>query len=306
MWRTLPYSGPERRKSRRWRPRRLRMLVAVFALLILGYSAAVLWLITHETAIVFRAGETLGPGRPPFPYDEIEVPRGDGARQFAWVMTRGDSDDGPWVLFLHGNAATIASNVNLSHYHQLRKLGLHVFAPEYRGFGGLPGGPTEASLSADARAAYDYLRLTRGIPPAQIVIYGWSLGAAVAVDLASQVDEAAVILEGASSSLVDLGQRRYPFFPIRLIMRNRFDSISRIDRIDAPVLFLHSTDDAVIPIAEGRRLFEAAREGKTFVEVRGGHVYASEVDAEYFYGSIAPFLRHHGVLPVSAGADRER
>ena len=93
---------------------------------------------------------------------------------------RGDSDDGPWALYLHGNAATIASNINISHYRQLRRVGLNVLAPEYRGFGGLDGPPTEAALGADARAAYDYLRGTRGIAASRIVIYGWSLGSAVA------------------------------------------------------------------------------------------------------------------------------
>src|SRR6185295_10073466 len=119
----------------------------------------------------------------------------------------------------HGNAATIASKVNISHYRQLRSLGLNILAPEYRGFAGLDGVPTEAALATDARAAYDYLRSSRKVPATHIVIYGWSLGAAVAVGLASTVEEGAVILEGAPASLVAIGSRRYPFFPIRLIMR---------------------------------------------------------------------------------------
>jgi fermentation-respiration switch protein FrsA (DUF1100 family) len=267
---------------------------------VLGYAAAVLWLSTQETRMVFEARSTLAAGRPAFPYEQIDLPRADGARQFAWVMRHGTSDAGPWVLYLHGNAATIASKVNISHYGQLRALGLNVLAPEYRGFGGLDGTPTETALEADARAAYDYLRVARHIPPSRIVIYGWSLGAAVAVNLASQVAQAAVILEGAPASLVDIGQRRYPFFPVRLMMRNPFESLHKIERIPSPILFLHSPDDAVIPISEGRRLFDAARSEKTFVEVRGGHVSASEVDAERFYGSIRPFLKQHGVLHPAA------
>jgi fermentation-respiration switch protein FrsA (DUF1100 family) len=273
-WRTATYHGPERRKSERWRPRPVRVLLALLALVVVGYAAVVLWLITQEGRLVFQAGRTLAAGRPAFPYEQIDLPRADGARQFAWVM-RGDSDDGPWALYLHGNAATIASNINISHYRQLRRVGLNVLAPEYRGFGGLDGPPTEAALGTDARAAYDYLRGTRGIAPSRIVIYGWSLGSAVAVTLASQVEEGAVILEGAPASLVDIGRRRYPFFPIRLIMRNPFESIRRIDQVRSPILFLHSPDDAVIPISEGRRLFDAAPGEKEFVEVRGGHVEAS-------------------------------
>jgi fermentation-respiration switch protein FrsA (DUF1100 family) len=297
-WRT--YKGPERRKSRRWRPRPLRVLLSLLCLVVLGYGAAVLWLMTQETRLVFQAGSTLAAGRPAFPYEQVDLPRADGARQFAWVMRHGASDEGSWVLYLHGNAATIASKVNISHYGRLRALGLNVLAPEYRGFGGLDGAPTEAALEADAQAAYDYLRVTRQIAPSRIVIYGWSLGGAVAVNLASRVDQRAVILEGAPASLVDIGQWRYPFFPVRLLMRNPFDSIEKIERITSPILMLHSPDDDVIPIWEGRRLFNAARSEKTFVEVRGGHLGASEVDAERFYGSIRPFLKQHGLLQAVA------
>jgi len=205
----------------------------------------------------------------------------------------GASADSPWVLFLHGNAATIAAKVNIAHYGELRKLGLNVMAPEYRGFGGLDGIPTEAALDADAHAAYDYLRAVRKVPAPHVVIYGWSLGSAVAVTLASEVDAAGLILEGAPASLIDIGQQQYPFFPIRLLMRNPFESIERIDRVRAPILFLHSPEDAVIPISEGRRLYNAARGEKTFVEVRGGHVNATTVDTDHFYGSIRAFLAAH-------------
>ncbi len=296
IWPKTKYTGPERRKARRWRPRPLRVLLSLLIVAALGYAIAIVWLITQETRIVFQAGRTLAPSRPTFPYEQIDIPRVGGARQFAWLMRRGDSDEGLWVLYLHGNAATIASKVNISHYAQLRALGLNLLAPEYRGFSGLDGVPTEAVLDADARAAYDHLRVTRNIPPERIVIYGWSLGGAVAVGLASRTEQAAVILEGAPASLVDIGQRRYPLFPIRLIMRNPFDSIRNVGRIRSPILFLHAVDDAVIPISEGRRLFDAAHGDKTFVEVRGGHVTASEGDAERFYGAIRQFLQGHGHL----------
>jgi dipeptidyl aminopeptidase/acylaminoacyl peptidase len=125
------------------------------------------------------------------------------------VRALADADARPWVLYLHGNDANIATRLNILHYEQLAKLGLNVMAPEYRGFAGLQGVPTEQGLARDARAAYDYLRRTLHADPRRIVIYGWSLGSAVAVDLASQVDEAAVILEGAPASIVAIGQQRY-------------------------------------------------------------------------------------------------
>jgi fermentation-respiration switch protein FrsA (DUF1100 family) len=271
-----------------------RLAVAVLVLLVTAYGGALLWLVTQETRIVFQAGRPLGTGRPAFPYEQVELTRSDGDRQFAWVMPRPEAQS--WVLYLHGNRATIASRANIARYRELRRIGLNILAPEYRGFGGLGGVPSEAAVATDARAAYDYLVGARRIEPARIVVYGWSLGSAVAVQLAAQVTTGAVILEGAPASLVALGQQLYPLFPIRLIMRNPFESIRRIDRIGAPLLFLHSPEDEVIPIGEGRRLYEAAPSPKRFVEVRGGHINANEVDREVFFGAIRTFLGEHGLV----------
>lgn len=293
-WRTPRYTGPERRKAPRWRPRPIRLLLALLALVVVGYAAIVIWLMTQETRLVFQAGSVLGPARPAFSYAQIELPRADRARQFAWQMPAQAAIDRPWVIFLHGNAASIASRVNIAHYRLLRDEGLAVLAPEYRGFSGLQGTPTEAGLAADARAAYDYVR-GLGVPATRIVIYGWSLGSAVAIRLAADAASAGVILEGAPSSIASIGQRQYPFFPIRLVMRNPFDSSSRIGRVRAPLLFLHSPEDAVVPFEEGRKLYDAATAPKVLVEVRGGHVNASEEDSATFRRAIGAFLARTGL-----------
>ena len=154
-------------------------------------------------------------------------------------------------------------------------------------------------------SAYDYLRGTLHAEPRRIVVYGWSLGSAVAVDLVSRVDEAAVILEGAPASLVAIGARRYPYFPIRLLIRNPFESILKIGKIGSPVLFLHSPEDAVIPFEEGRKLFDAAPSPKQFVEVSGGHVYSSEKDPRFF-PAIRVVPAGTPLAPVTAMADPHR
>ena len=254
------------------------MLLALLVIASAAYALAVVWLMRQEATLVFEAGSTLGTDRPPFAYEQIDVPRTDGARQFAWVMPRPGAADAPWVVYLHGNATTIASSVNIAHYRMLSNAGLNVLAPEYRGFGGLAGEPTKASLQADARAAYDYLATTRKVPPSRIILYGWSLGSAVVVNLAAAVQPPAVILEGAPASLVDIMQRRYPFFPLRLVIRDPFEPIQTIGAVTSPLLFLHSPEDEVIPLVEGRRLFDAARGEKQFITVRGGHFQAIDLD----------------------------
>ncbi len=293
IWRAPKYTGPERRRRPRWRPRPIRVLLSLLALAAIGYAIVVLWLIGEETRIVTHAARTLPAGRPDFAYEQIDIPRRDGARQFAWVMRGDDPDDRPWVLFLHGNTATVASTASISRYRVLRAAGLNVIAPEYRGFAGLDGTATEGSLKADAHAAYDYLRQARRIPESRIVIYGWSLGAAVAADIASDARPAAVVLEGAPASIFDMTQDRYPFFPVRLLVRRQFETISTIGRVRAPLLFIHSRDDVVVPVSEGRRLFEAARTDKEFVEVRGGHLDATDVDARAVTAALSAFLARY-------------
>jgi uncharacterized protein len=279
-----------------------RALIVVGILAIAGYVGAMIWLVARETTIVFAAGGSLGDRRPAAPFEQVSVPAdagdgGHGLQQLFWIMRApADPDAKPWVIFLHGNGANVASRLNILHCEKLRSLGLNVIAPEYRGFGGVEGVPTESSVNHDARASYDYLRGHLHADPHRIIIYGWSLGSAVAVDLASHVDEAAVVLEGAPASLVAIGERRYPYFPIRLLIHNPFESIRKIDKVGSPLLFLHSPADDIIPIEEGRRLFNAALPPKQFVEVAGGHVYASEKDPRFF-PAIRSFLQAQRLLP---------
>lgn len=277
-----------------------RVLAGVLLAALLAYLGAIGWLIANETRLVFQAVTALGDRRPSTPYEQVDETPTEGAGPpyaRAWLMpARGGVEAKPWVVFLHGNDANIASRLNVLHYERLRALGVNVIAPEYRGFGGVGGVPTEAGVAEDARRWYDYLTKQKHVEPRQIVIYGWSLGSAVAVTLASHVDEAAVVLEGAPASIVAIGQQRYPIFPVRLLIHNPFESILRVGAIHAPMLFLHSREDAVVPIEEGRKLFEAARAPKSFVEVSGGHVYASERDPSFF-PAIQSFLRAQHLLP---------
>ena len=285
--------------------RRLRQfLIAIIVLTAGTYAAAMVHLMTQETELIFRTAAARADTRPTFPYRQIDLPRADGARQFAWRIDRATAEPradigDTWVLYLHGNASTVASRMNVKHCLRLRELGLNVLAVEYRGYNGLEGKPSEASVAADARAAYDYLRTYEHVPVERIVIYGWSLGAAVAVELAATVPAQGVVLEGAPASIVAIGQQRYPIFPVRWIIRNPFNVIDKVRTIRTPMLFLHSPEDAVVPFGEGRRLFDAATAPKTFVVVRGGHIESSEIDRDVFYGAVRSFLQATSTTPPS-------
>lgn len=214
----------------------------------------------------------------------------DGVHLVGWVMERPRGAD-HWMLIFHGNAGNISSDGRPEHYARLMALGLNVAAFDYRGYGESGGEPTEAGLYLDADAAYAFLRDSLGVPPDRIVIFGHSLGSAVAVDLAGRVPARGLVLEGAFSSGPDVAQRAYWFVPVRRLMRSRFASAEKIGRVRGPKLFLHARRDEVVPLDLGRRLFAEAGDPKAFVELDGGHSDAYLADSSRYFGALAAFLR---------------
>jgi hypothetical protein len=224
--------------------------------------------------------------------ETVEFRAGDGVKLVGWIVPAPVPETSPyWLLYFHGNGGNISSRGYVAHYQSLRNLGLNIFAVDYRGYGLSEGSPSEQGLYLDGRAAFDYLVKQRQILPGHIIIFGYSLGAAVAVQLASEVDAAGLIVEGAFTSAADVGRKRYGFLPITWMMKSRFDSESKMHAVAEPTLFLHAAADEIIPFEFGRRLFDAAREPKSFVETAGGHNTAHSADSARFYGSIADFFR---------------
>jgi hypothetical protein len=182
----------------------------------------------------------------------------DGLEIVAWRKAAARPDAAE-VLYFHGNGGNIASRV-----HKVRPLldaGHGVTLLSWRGYGGNPGEPGEQGLYADARAAYLSL-VAEGVAAGRIALIGESLGSGVAVHLASERQVGAVMLEAPFTSTVAVGQKAYPFVPVGLLMKDRYDSLSRIGRVEAPLLVVHGDADRVVPVAFGRELFAAAGEPK--------------------------------------------
>ena len=196
----------------------------------------------------------------------------------AWYFPA--SDSGRTVLFCHGNAGNISHRLETVRF--LLDQGSSVLLFDYRGYGRSTGSPSEDGLYADAVACYKWLIEKKGVTPDNLVIFGRSLGGAVAVELASQVECSGVIVESSFTSAAAMGRNLFPFFPIQLILRYKFDTVDKIGQLKQPVLIAHSPQDDIVPFAMGQKLFEAATEPKTFIELSGGHnelVYL--VDSEY-------------------------
>jgi fermentation-respiration switch protein FrsA (DUF1100 family) len=283
-----------------------RGIIVVGGLAGLGYLAPMVYLAANERHIVFRPDMFGGREVMPLPdslhlvSNRVAFRSGDSARITGLAIPSADSD-AQWLLYLHGNAGNVTSSVLPQFYARWHALGLSVLAIDYRGYGESEDRlPSEQGTYADARAAYDWLRTARSVPANRIIIYGHSLGSGVATELALHVDAAGLIVEGAFTSIPDIGATVYPWFPVRLISSQRFANIDKIGRVAMPKLIMHASDDHIVPYAQGQAVFAAARAPKEWVELKGGHMRAFLEDSAHFWGHAGAFVRRlRNDLPVS-------
>ncbi len=193
------------------------------------------------------------------------------------------------LLWFHGNAENIG--YGLGHLKFLAGLGVNILALDYRGYGRSEGAPDEAGIYRDADAAYDYLVGTRHLRPENIILYGHSLGGAVAIDLASRRQCGGLIVESSFTSAREMARRMFRIPLLEYVPKSRFDSLRKIADVKAPVLVAHGTRDPVIPFSMGQRLFEAAPQPKAFFPVEGaGHDDILDVAGERYLERLQTFL----------------
>jgi hypothetical protein len=201
-------------------------------------------------------------------FEDLDFRAADGMRLHGWLVPgRGDIA----LLWFHGNAGNVSHRIDLlEELH--RELTVTVFILEYRGYGTSHGAPSEEGLYLDAEAALDALTRRADIRPDKVVFFGQSLGAAVAVELATRHPPAGLILESAFTSVPEMARHHYPWLPIWPLLRTRFDSLSKIGDVSATLLMIHGENDETTPLEMGERVFAAAREPKRFRLIRGaGH-----------------------------------
>jgi hypothetical protein len=197
---------------------------------------------------------------------DVELQSADGTRIHAWWYPCEGATGA--VLYCHGNAGNL-SHRGLALQQWQRELGESVLIFDYPGYGKSGGSPSEAGCYAAADAAYDWLTQEQKVPPERLLLFGKSLGAGVAVDLASRRPHRALVIVKAFTSAPDVGQGIYPFLPVRWLMRNRFDNLAKIGNCPRPIFVAHGTTDELIPFAHGERLFAAAPEPKCFLAMPG-------------------------------------
>lgn len=204
-------------------------------------------------------------------YEDVGLTTEDGIQLHAWLIPAAQPRrNAPGtLLFLHGNAGNVSHRRDsLAIFHAL---GLDVLIPDYRGYGLSQGSPSEQGLYRDAAAAWRWLTQERAIAPEQILIFGRSLGGAIATHLAAQTRPAGLMIESSFDRLQSLADAHYPLLSRLIPLRYSFPAAEQIQAVRAPVLVLHSPQDRIVPESLGRRLFDAAPEPKHFVELTGGH-----------------------------------
>jgi len=221
--------------------------------------------------------------------EEVFLTSEDGVKLHAFQLPARGEPLGLSLLFLHGNAGNASHR--LPNADQLAALGVDVLLLDYRGYGRSEGRPSEDGVYADGRAALRHLTEAQGVPQDRLVLFGRSLGGAVAVELARNHAVAGVILESTFSSAGDVAKRVLGF-PLGPLLRQRFDSSSKIGDADCPVLFIHGDQDDIIPIELGQKLFRSALEPKWFETVHGaGHNDLVIIGGAPYFRRISDFLR---------------
>jgi uncharacterized protein len=212
----------------------------------------------------------------------------DGMRLYAWYWP----GRCPLTLVIfHGNAGHRGHR--LDWIADLHSLGYGVFALDYRGYGGSEGSPTEEGFYRDGEAALEWLR-KQGIR--DVVYFGESLGCGVAVEMARRQPPVAMILQSGFSSALDVARNAYPYLPIRLLIKDRFDSKQKMAKVHCPVLFIHGERDSIIPLKLGRALFEAANEPKTWFPIpEADHNDLPWVGGKAYLDGIQRFLQRQVV-----------
>ncbi len=264
-------------------------MIKIVCVVLAAYAAICALVYFMQARLLYFPSRTLAatPADAGLEYEEIALRAEDGTRLSAWFLPAAAARGA--ILFCHGNAGNISHRLeSLQLFHQL---GFAVLIFDYRGYGQSAGSPSEEGTAQDAAAAWQYLRRTRQLPPERIVVFGRSLGGAVAARLAASEKPGALIIESAFTSMPDLAAGLYPWLPARWLCRFKYDTRLSLQRLGCPVLIVHSREDEIVPFGHGERLFATAKEPKTFLEIHGGHNGAFLSSGKVYTEGLARFLR---------------
>lgn len=248
------------------------MLTTLIAIPVVAYLAVLSYLYVFQRRLLYRpdmperSRPRLG-GLAAIGVREVALPTADGLSLLAWYLA--PRNDRPVIVYFHGNGGHLGHRTDRMQHFAGADYGMLMV--EYRGYGGNLGSPSEAGLVEDARAAVDFLG-REGVAGARLVLYGESLGSAIAVRLAAERDIGGLVLESPFTSIAAVAQYHYPYIPAALLVWDRFDALARVGEVRAPLLVLQGGSDGVVPARFGEALFAAAPEPKErWLAPQAGH-----------------------------------
>ena len=234
-------------------------LINILILILLGYLVITFVLFFFQRNLLYYpainnySGEKLNVS-----VEKVKIKTEDNIELLSWYHKK-NSGDYKTILFLHGNAGTLENRIyKINHF---KNMNVNFLIIAWRGFSGNKGKPTEKGLYEDAKSALRWLA-NKGVKEESIIIYGESLGTGVATEIAQNKNFAGVILESPFTSMVDAGKIHYPFFPIKLLLKDKYESDKKIKNIKSPILIMHGKVDKLVPFWMGEKMYELANEPK--------------------------------------------
>lgn len=289
-------------------PTMVRPLLSLLLFAAGAWALLALLMFAMQSRLLFQPGIpgralVATPGDLGLDWQELRLTAADGTVLHGWHVPAAAPGSGYELLFLHGNAGNISHR--LEWLRILNRLGLGVLLLEYRGYGQSAGTPSEDGLHLDAQAGWDWLRGERQVPAGRILLFGESLGAAVATRLAAEVDAGGLVLFSAFTSVPDVAAHHYSWLPVRGLARLYFPTVDHLPRVRAPVLLMHSPDDEIVPFSHAHELLRAAPEPRFFVQTAGDHnsgfLYSESLVSEGLRAFLALLDERGGAPPRLPG-----
>ena len=233
-------------------------ILSIVGLVVLIYLTITFVLYYSQRSLLYHPSENNYSGdKLIVPIDKVKILTDDNIELVAWHHKK--NDNYKTILFLHGNAGSLENRIHkINHFNDMD---VNFLIVAWRGFSGNKGKPTENGLYIDAKSAVKWLK-NKGVNEEEIIIYGESLGTGVGTEIAQNKNFAGIILESPFTSMVDAGADKYPIFPIRLLLKDKYESYKKIKNIKSPILIMHREVDKIVPFWMGKKMYAVANEPK--------------------------------------------
>jgi fermentation-respiration switch protein FrsA (DUF1100 family) len=276
----------------------VKTLISIGIILFLSYSLILVIVYFRQERMLYFPEKEIWqtPDNISLNYDEINFKTKDGVNISGWYIPA-EKEKGV-LLFCHGNAGNISHR--LDSIKIFNSLNLSVLIFDYRGYGKSEGKPSEFGTYLDAEAVWDYLVNVKRKSSESIILFGRSLGGAVAAEIAMRKKTAALIIESCFTSVPDLGKTFYPWLPIKFLSKFKYSTIDKIGSINCPKLIIHSPEDEIISFRHGEVLYEKAFQPKDFLKIKGGHNEGFLLSGKTYSDGIKMFLEKYLILKRSS------